>query len=94
MEEEVVDKSTGVRLNPNFLDYKCPTTLEVPRIGGIKTVIKEIGKEGGAWGACGVGENCAVTGTPLLLNAFYNAVGVRIDPPVTPDKILQALGKA
>lgn len=94
MEEEVVDKSTGVRLNPNFLDYKCPTTLEVPRIGGIKTAIKEIGKEGGAWGACGVGENCAVTGTPLLLNAFYNAVGVRIDPPVTPDKILQALGKA
>lgn len=92
-QEEILDESTGVRLNPNFLDYKCPTTLEVPRIAGIKTFIKEIGKEGGAWGLCGIGENDAVTGTPLLLNALYNAIGVRIDPPVTPDKVLRALGK-
>jgi len=93
-EEEVIDTSTGVRLNPNFLDYKCPTTLEVPRLGGIKTFIKEVGREGGAWGLCGIGENDSVTGTPLLLNALYNAIGVRIDPPVTPDKVLKALGKA
>jgi CO/xanthine dehydrogenase Mo-binding subunit len=92
-EEEIIDRETGVRLNPNFLDYKVPTTLEVPRISGIKTFIKEIGKEGGAWGICGVGEDCAVTGTPLLLNALYNAIGVRIEPPVTPDKVLKALGK-
>jgi len=93
MEEEIIDHSTGVRLNPNFLDYKIPTTLEVPRIAGIKTFIKEVGKGGGAWGSCGIGEDNAVTGTPLLLNALYNAIGVRIDPPATPDKILKALGK-
>jgi CO/xanthine dehydrogenase Mo-binding subunit len=93
MEEEIVDRSTGVRLNPNFLDYKVPTTLEVPRIAGLKTFIKEVGKEGGAWGVCGIGEDNSVTGTPLLLNALYNAIGVRIDPPATPDKVLKALGK-
>jgi CO/xanthine dehydrogenase Mo-binding subunit len=93
MEEEIIDRSTGVRLNPNFLDYKVPTTLEVPRLAGIQTFIKEIGKEGGAWGICGIGEDNSVTGTPLLLNALYNAIGVRIAPPVTPDKVLKALGR-
>ena len=49
----------------------------------------------GEYGACGIGEG-TVTCTPrAVLNAIYNAIGVRIDDiPVKPETVLKALGKA
>jgi xanthine dehydrogenase molybdenum-binding subunit len=84
---------TGVQLNPNYLDY---------RVAGVKDVdwdkihcgIVETGLGFGPYGSCGVGE---VPGTQMPWNlgqAIYNAIGVRIeDYPITPDKVLKALGK-
>ena len=42
----------------------------------------------------GLGENAMVPVAPAIANAIYNAIGVRIkDHPVTPAKVLKALGK-
>jgi CO/xanthine dehydrogenase Mo-binding subunit len=46
----------------------------------------------GPFGAKGVGEPSLIPTAPAIVNAIYDAVGVRIcDLPATPDKILAAL---
>ena len=91
-EEIIYDRATGIPLNFNWIDYHIPTMADMP---DIEPVLLEVWKGGGEYGACGIGEG-TVTCTPrAILNAIYNAVGARIDEiPVTPDKILRALGKA
>jgi CO/xanthine dehydrogenase Mo-binding subunit len=61
----------------------------------IDPVLLGVWRGAGEYGACGIGEG-TVTCTPrAVLNAIYNAIGVRIDDiPVKPEKILRALGKA
>lgn len=91
-EEIIYDKATGVPLNFNWIDYHIPTMADMP---DIEPVLLEVWKGGGEYGACGIGEG-TVTCTPrAVLNAVYNAIGVRIDEiPATPEKVLRALGKA
>ena len=36
----------------------------------------------------------ALANTHMVIIAIHNAIGVWVDPPATPDKILKALGKA
>lgn len=92
MEEMVWDEPTGVLLNRNLLDYKFATMLDV---GPIETVIKETGMGHGPYGSVGVGEDTATVVPALLGPAVYNAIGTWIDDfPITPKKVLQALGKA
>ena len=46
------------------------------------------------FGAVGVGEPSLAPATPAITMAIYNAIGVRFtDYPITPAKILKALGK-
>ncbi|MDP2644493.1 MAG: xanthine dehydrogenase family protein molybdopterin-binding subunit [Desulfobacterales bacterium] len=86
--EEYIFKD-GEVLNPNFLDYKIPTALEVP---DIESVLVEYLHPDGPYGAKGVGETANVPLPPAISGAIYDAVGVRIlSLPITPDKILQAL---
>jgi hypothetical protein len=48
----------------------------------------------GPYGAKGVGEITSIPTAPAILNAIYNATGVRLyDLPATPDRIKQALAK-
>lgn len=90
-EELIYDSMTGVLLNGNFLDYKIATMLDC---GSIEPYIKESGLGLGPFGSVGIGEDLAVLAMPLISNAIYNAIGVRINElPVTPDKVLKALGK-
>lgn len=91
-EEIVYDKATGVPLNFNWIDYTIPTMADMP---DIDPVLLEVWRGHGEYGACGIGEG-TVTCTPrAVLNAVYNAVGVRIDEiPLKPEKVLRALGKA
>jgi CO/xanthine dehydrogenase Mo-binding subunit len=91
-EETIYDRATGVPLNFNWIDYRIPTMADMPEI---EPVLLEVRKGVGEYGACGIGEG-TVTCTPrAILNAIYNAIGVRIDDiPITPEKILRALGKA
>jgi xanthine dehydrogenase molybdenum-binding subunit len=90
-EEIIYDEATGVPLNFNWIDYKIPTLADMPEI---EPVLLEVWRGGGEYGACGIGEG-TVTCTPrAILNAIYNAIGVRIDDiPIKPEKVLSALGK-
>ncbi|MHB8867646.1 MAG: xanthine dehydrogenase family protein molybdopterin-binding subunit [Thermoleophilia bacterium] len=88
-EEIVYDRATGVPLNFNFVDYGFPTMMDFPPVD---PVLLEVWRGAGEYGACGIGEG-APTSTPrAILNAVYNAVGVRIDDiPLKPEKVLSAL---
>ncbi len=91
-EELVYDRASGLPLNFNLIDYKMPTMANMP---DIEPVLLEVWRGAGEYGACGIGEG-AVTCTPrAVANAVYNAIGVRIDElPLTPEKVLRALGKS
>ncbi len=91
-EEVVHDPVTGVMLNGNLLDYKIATILDV---GSVETILVETGMGYGPYGLVGIGEDIATVVPQLIGPAVYNAIGVWIDEfPITPDKVLKALGKA
>ncbi len=90
-EEMVWDPQTGVLLNRNLLDYKIATIKDCPKAD---TAIVETVMGHGPYGTVGVGEDVATMIPALLGPAVYNAIGVWIDDfPITPDKVLKALGK-
>ncbi len=90
-EAVVHDPKTGVMLNGNLLDYKIAT---IEDCGPIDTLLVETGQGFGPYGLCGIGEDVATMIPALLGPAVYNAIGVWIDDyPITPDKVLKALGK-
>jgi xanthine dehydrogenase molybdenum-binding subunit len=88
LEEYVLDPETGVRLNANMTDYRKPTALDVPVVD---KGILETRAGNGAYGASGIAHNLA--NSHLIVTAIHNAIGVWVDPPATPDRVLRALGK-
>jgi CO/xanthine dehydrogenase Mo-binding subunit len=92
LEEVIHDPATGVMLNGNLLDYKIATIKD---ISPIKTELVETELGFGPYGLCGIGEDIATVMPGLMAPAVYNAIGKWIyEYPITPAKILQALGKA
>jgi len=86
---EEIKLEKGRVMNPNFLDYKMLTAMDVIPI---EPVIVEPGDEDGPYGAKGVGEPGLVPTAPAIANAIYDAIGVRIrDLPITPEKVLEAI---
>jgi CO/xanthine dehydrogenase Mo-binding subunit len=74
---------------PSMLEYKSPTTLEMC---DVETYLIEDPDPNGPFGAKEVGQGPLLPVPPAVVNAVYDAVGVRIDEiPVTPEKILKAL---
>jgi len=91
-EEFVIDKNLGVMLNPNLLDYKLMTILDMPKREELQEIIVEVPALWGPFGAKGMAETATTTQAPALANAIYNATGVRIrGDHLTPDRILEAL---
>jgi CO/xanthine dehydrogenase Mo-binding subunit len=88
-EEWVYDKSTGVKLSTNMWEYKKPTIVD---FGPIETYAVETRSGNACYGATGISHCMAAPLLPVC--AVANAIGHWIAPPVTPDKILKALGKA
>ncbi len=85
-QEIMYDRGTVV--NPDFIDYKIPTAMDVPPI---KTFFVESNDPNGPYGAKGCAGHAHPT-PAALANAIYNATGVRVkELPLTPMKILQAL---
>ena len=84
-------RENGRTLNPSFLSYKIPTTLDmVP----VEAYLVEAPSLHGPFGAKAVGEPASVPTAPAIANAIANAIGARItDLPITPDKVLAALKK-
>ena len=89
IEEVILDK--GNTLTPSLAEYLIPTSVDAP---DVKTIMIESGGGVGPFGAKGLGEPACVSVAPAFANAVSDATGVRIyDLPVTPEKILKALGK-
>jgi CO/xanthine dehydrogenase Mo-binding subunit len=87
MENMVFD--SGRNLNPNFVDYVVPTAADMPKM---EILIVEEPDPTGPFGAKGLAEPANVPTAPAILNAIYDAVGVRInDLPATPEKVLKAM---
>ncbi len=73
----------------DFSDYLLPGPTELPEI---ESVVLEYPSSTGPYGVKGVGEMTANSPIPAIVNAIYNAVGVRVtELPVTPEKILRGL---
>ncbi|MGD9031118.1 MAG: xanthine dehydrogenase family protein molybdopterin-binding subunit [Desulfobacteraceae bacterium] len=90
-EETILDEAMGHILNLNMLDYKWRTFLELPQF---QNVILETPIETHRYKAVGVGEISTAPGPSAILMAVSNAVGKKMSEyPLTPDKILTALGK-
>ena len=74
---------------PSMLEYKSPTTLEMC---DVKTYLIEDPDPNGPFGAKEVGQGPLLPVPPAIVNAIYDAVGVRIDEvPASPEKVLAAI---
>jgi xanthine dehydrogenase molybdenum-binding subunit len=91
LNEEYVYGPDGRMQNPTLLDYRMPTTWDVPMID---TVIIEVPNPGHPYGARGVGEASIVPPLPAISNAINNAVGIRVPVlPMSPGNIIKELSK-
>ncbi len=74
---------------PSLLEYKSPTTKEMPEVF---TFLVEDPDANGPFGAKEVGQGPLLPIPPAVANAVFDAVGVRVDEvPITPEKIHSAL---
>ena len=88
-EELVTDAYSGVTLNGSFLEHKCPTIAEYPEMD---VIFVETEDPEGPFGAKALGEPPSVPVAAAVVNAIYDAIGIRLtEIPVTPDKVLTAL---
>ena len=89
LNEEYVYNDAGQMLNASFLDYRMPTSLDLPMI---ETITVEVPNPGHPFGVRGVGEVPIVPPQAALANAIYRAVGVRLrDLPMSPPRVASAL---
>jgi xanthine dehydrogenase molybdenum-binding subunit len=89
LNEEYVYNETGQMVNASFLDYRMPTSLDLPMID---TIIVEVPNPGHPYGVRGVGEVPIVPPPAAIANAIYHAIGVRMyELPMSPPRIFKAL---
>jgi len=85
-EEYFYDKQ-GVMNNSSLLDYRMPTSLDLPNIN---TIIVEVPDPSHPYGVRGVGEANIVPPTPAIANAIRQATGVRFNSlPINPAAIVE-----
>ena len=91
LNEEYIYNDEGRMTNSSFLDYRMPTSYDVPMI---EVVIVEVPNPGHPYGVRGVGEVPIVPPAAAIANAIYDAIGIRMtELPMSPDRILAAMGK-
>ncbi|NLT23129.1 MAG: molybdopterin-dependent oxidoreductase [Syntrophorhabdus sp.] len=87
--EEIKFDGSGRVTNPTLGEYRIPTSLDMPNV---ETIIVESDEPNGPFGAKEVGEGAIMPTIPAILNAVYDATGVRIwELPVTSERIFKAL---
>jgi CO/xanthine dehydrogenase Mo-binding subunit len=89
LNEEYVYNAKGEMTNASFLDYRMPTSLDLPMID---TVIVEVPNPGHPFGVRGVGEVPIVPPPAAIANAIHRAVGVRMRHlPMSPGRVLKSI---
>jgi len=91
MYEDVKYSFKGKLQTNSFMQYKIPTRSD---INNIRVAFEESYEPTGPFGAKSIGEVVVNTPAPAIIQAVYNAVGVRVTKlPVTPEKIFIAMIK-
>jgi xanthine dehydrogenase molybdenum-binding subunit len=86
LNEEYFYNDKGVMANASFLDYRMPTSLDLPMID---TILVEVPNPGHPFGVRGVGEVPIVPPVAAIANAIYKAVGVRMrHSPMSPGRVM------
>jgi CO/xanthine dehydrogenase Mo-binding subunit len=90
-EETILNPASGHILNANLVDYKWRTFAELPPID---QVVLETPMPSHRFHSVGVGEVATSPGPSAILMAASNALGTWLTSyPVTPRRVLAALGK-
>lgn len=89
-EELIISSETGATLNNSFVDYKIPTSKDIPKEFVLKFL--ETAQKDGPYGVRGIGEHTMIPTPAAIANAIYNAAGVRIKQmPLKAEKVYFAL---
>jgi len=89
LNEEYIYNDKGELTNASFLDYRMPTSLDLPMID---TVIVEVPNPGHPYGVRGVGEVPIVPPPAAIANAISRAVGVRMRVlPMSPGRVTKEI---
>jgi xanthine dehydrogenase molybdenum-binding subunit len=87
-EDLVLDAKTGRVLNPNFADYKILNALDAPPMDiSFADVVDPVGP----FGIKSIGEGATCPTPSAIGQAMYNAIGVRLNAPFTPERVLEAI---
>ncbi len=87
--EEVKFDSRGRILNSSLGEYRIPTALDMPNV---KPIIVESNEPNGPYGAKEVGEGAIMPTIPAILNAIYDATGIRIkELPCSSERLFMKL---
>ena len=87
LNEEYIWDENGRMVNSSLLDYRMPTTLDLPML---ETIIVEVPNPGHPYGVRGVGEVPIVPPAPAIHAAIYDAIGERMRHlPISPRRILE-----
>jgi len=89
--EELIFDDKGRILNPNFVDYKVFRSSDFPI--RCPVLFSKTYDPVGPFGAKGGGEGPTCAAVPAIAQAVYNAIGVWIDIPMKPEKVLRELGR-
>ena len=88
-EHLVFDEDTGEIKNANLLDYKLLRCADFPHQAEV--LFEESPDPVGPFGARGAGESPIAAGISAVAQAVYNAIGVWVDLPMTPERVVRAL---
>ena len=89
LNEEYFYDETGKMMNSSYLDYRMPTSLDVPMID---TILVEVPNPGHPYGVRGVGEVPIVPPLAAIANAIADATGHRFTTlPMSPRRVVEEL---
>lgn len=87
--EEIHLSPQGEIRNPGLVDYRIPTSVDIP---DLETIFIQTDDATGPYGARGLGEHGIVAIPPAIANAVAAALGIDFfELPITPEKIIFAL---
>ena len=90
LNEEYFLTGEGRMANSSFLDYRMPTTFDLPEI---ETILVEVPNPIHPFGVRGAGEVSISPPVGAIANALHDALGIRFpQSPMKPGRILESLG--